>query len=125
MQPYIIIIKPYLLPGKRIYGAFVPDIPGCAVTGKTLEQTLELIRASLRTALIDMVEAGKDIPQPTEFAKWEQDYRESVEALEPEDILVALVGADMASIKALMSETDAKLPNETIITLLPLSNTIP
>jgi predicted RNase H-like HicB family nuclease len=125
MQPYIIIIKPYLLPGKRIYGAFVPDIPGCAVTGKTLEQTLDLIRASLRTALVGMVEAGKEIPQPTEFAKWEQDYRESVEALEPEDILVALVGADMASIKALISETDAKLPNETIITLSPLSNPIP
>jgi predicted RNase H-like HicB family nuclease len=125
MQPYIIIIKPYLLPGKRIYGAFVPDIPGCAVTGKTLEQTLDLIRASLRTALVGMVEAGKEIPQPTEFAKWEQDYRESVEALEPEDILVALVGADMASIKALISETDAKLPNETISTFLPLSNPIP
>lgn len=95
-----------MLPGKRIYGAFVPDIPECIVTGKTVEQTLDLIRDSLRTALIGMLEAGKDIPQPTEFAKWEQDYRESVEALEPEDILVALVGADMASIKALMSKAD-------------------
>lgn len=104
MQPYIIIIKPYRLSGKRIYGAFAPDIPGCTVTGTTLEQTLELIRSSLRTALVGMMEAGEDIPRPTEFAKWEQDYRESVEALEPEDILVALVGADIASIQALMSE---------------------
>jgi len=97
MQPYIIIIKPYLLPDKRIYGAFVPDIPGCTVTGKTVEQTLELVRASLRSALVGMVEEGKDFPQPTEFAKWEQDYRESVEVLAPEDILVALVAPDMPS----------------------------
>ena len=71
MQPYIIIIKPYLLPDKRIYGAFVPDIPGCTVTGKTVEQTLELVRTSLRTALLGMVEAGVKIPPPTEFAQWE------------------------------------------------------
>lgn len=86
-----------MLPDKRIYGAFVPDIPGCTVTGKTVEQTLELVRTSLRTALLGMVEAGVKIPPPTEFAQWEQDYRESVESLAPEDILVALLAPDMPS----------------------------
>lgn len=106
MQPYIIIIKPYLLPNKRIYGAFVPDIPGCAVTGKTVEQTLELVRISLRTALVGMMEAGVKIPPPTEFAQWEQDYRESVEVLAPEDILVALVAPNMPPIFALTNAAD-------------------
>lgn len=106
MQPYIIIIKPYLLPDKRIYGAFVPDIPGCTVTGTTVEQTLKLVRTSLRTALLGMVEAGVKIPPPTDFAQWEQDFRESVEVLAPEDILVALVAPDMPSVFASANTAD-------------------
>ena len=42
------------------YSAFSPDVPGCVVTGKTIEETLQLTREALAFHL----EALEEIPQP-------------------------------------------------------------
>lgn len=65
METYIIIIEPYILPkgGDVLYGAFVPDVPGCTATGKSLDEVLEHTRAALAAAFRALRMAGRKIPQ--------------------------------------------------------------
>ncbi len=91
METYLVIIKPFSTQHGRIYGAFAPDIPGCAVTGTTIEQTLDLVRSSLRSAVKSMVSSGQMLPAPTSIAHAEEEYRFSIDNTEQEQILMALV----------------------------------
>jgi predicted RNase H-like HicB family nuclease len=47
------------------YSAYVPDLPGCIATGKTLEETERLIREALELHLNGLREDGLPIPQPS------------------------------------------------------------
>ena len=47
------------------YRAFVPDLPGCAVCGDTLEETLRLIREAIAFHIEGLVEDGQPVPEPT------------------------------------------------------------
>jgi predicted RNase H-like HicB family nuclease len=47
------------------YSAYVPDLPGCAAAGSTLEETSDLIRGSVEMHLDAMREDGDPIPEPT------------------------------------------------------------
>jgi len=53
---YLVIIEK----ATSNYSAFSPDVPGCAVTGKTIEETLELMKEALDFHL----EALDEIPKP-------------------------------------------------------------
>ena len=46
------------------YGAFAPDVPGCASLGETLEETRRLMSEGLRFHLDMLVEDGEPIPEP-------------------------------------------------------------
>ncbi len=50
--------------GKN-YSAYVPDLPGCIATGKTLEETERLIREAVELHLNGLREDGLPIPQPS------------------------------------------------------------
>jgi len=50
------------------YSAYVPDLPGCAAAGFTLEETTELIRGAVEMHLEAMREDGDAIPEPTTVA---------------------------------------------------------
>ncbi|HEV2202767.1 MAG TPA: type II toxin-antitoxin system HicB family antitoxin [Bryobacteraceae bacterium] len=50
------------------YSAYVPDLPGCAAAGPTLEETTELIRGAAELHLETMREDGDAIPEPTTLA---------------------------------------------------------
>jgi predicted RNase H-like HicB family nuclease len=43
----------------------LPDLPGCAAAGLTLEETTELIRGAVEMHLEAMREDGDAIPEPT------------------------------------------------------------
>lgn len=47
------------------YGAYVPDLPGCVATGKTMEEIEEQIREAIEFHLRGMREDGLPIPEPT------------------------------------------------------------
>ena len=50
------------------YGAYVPDLPGCVATGKTLEKVRRLIREAVQLHLEGMRQDGERIPEPTSIA---------------------------------------------------------
>ncbi len=91
MENYIIIIEQYEIPGGKIYGAFAPDVPGCVVTGKTLETTLDQVRSSLRSSLQNIVTTGQKPPAPKSFEECEKLYREAGEPLERDNIIVTVL----------------------------------
>ena len=51
------------------WAAYVPDLPGCISTGKTLEETERNIREAIQGHLKTMHDFGQPVPPPTSLAK--------------------------------------------------------
>jgi len=49
---------------KQNYSAYVPDVPGCVATGKTVQQTLNNLREAVEFHFDGMREDGEAIPDP-------------------------------------------------------------
>jgi predicted RNase H-like HicB family nuclease len=47
------------------YSAYVPDLPGCIATGKTVDETLENIRDAIRMHIEGLREDGLPVPEPS------------------------------------------------------------
>ena len=47
------------------WAAYVPDLPGCITTGRTLEETKRNMREAIRLHLEAMAEVGEPIPPPS------------------------------------------------------------
>lgn len=45
------------------YGAYVPDLPGCAVVGATMEEVRRLIAEAIDFHIEGLQESGYDVPQ--------------------------------------------------------------
>jgi predicted RNase H-like HicB family nuclease len=56
--------------GKRNYSAYLPDLPGCVATGKTLDEVRERMREAIELHLAGLREDGLPIPQPTTLADY-------------------------------------------------------
>jgi predicted RNase H-like HicB family nuclease len=54
------------------WAAYVPDLPGCMTTGKTLDETERNIREAVEGHLQLMRELGEPIPQPTTAVSYVQ-----------------------------------------------------
>ena len=50
------------------WAAYVPDLPGCMTTGRTIEETTVNIREAIRGHLETLWEYGDPIPMPTSVA---------------------------------------------------------
>jgi len=46
------------------YSAYVPDLPGCIATGKTVQETLDHLRSAMQMHVDGMREDGDTIPDP-------------------------------------------------------------
>jgi len=44
------------------YSAFVPDLPGCVSTGRTVEETVENIREAIQFHIDGLLEDGDPLP---------------------------------------------------------------
>ena len=55
--------------GESNWAAYVPDLPGCMSTGKTIEETERNIREAIEGHLRTLREFGDPIPRPTSVAK--------------------------------------------------------
>jgi predicted RNase H-like HicB family nuclease len=51
------------------YSAYVPDLPGCVSTGRTLNEVERSIREAIEFHLEGMREVGEPIPEPTSIAR--------------------------------------------------------
>jgi predicted RNase H-like HicB family nuclease len=63
---YVMIIEP----GDRNYSAYLPDLPGCIATGKTIEEVRQRMREAIELHLEGMRSDGLPIPQPTSLADY-------------------------------------------------------
>ena len=46
------------------YGAYAPDLPGCAVVGETREEVVQLIQEAIEFHLQSLKEHGDEVPPP-------------------------------------------------------------
>ncbi len=51
--------------GETSFGAYVPDLPGCAAVADTREEVLELIQDAIEFHLEGLREDGQPIPEPS------------------------------------------------------------
>jgi len=58
---YLVVVEE----GPTSYGAYVPDLPGCAVVGETREEVLTLIREAIQFHLEGLRENGHPVPRPS------------------------------------------------------------
>ncbi|HXU40407.1 MAG TPA: type II toxin-antitoxin system HicB family antitoxin [Blastocatellia bacterium] len=58
---YAIVIEK----AAKNYAAYVPDLPGCVATGKTVEETEQQIREAIEFHIRGMREDGLPIPAPS------------------------------------------------------------
>jgi len=58
-QSYLIVIER----GPRNCSAYSPDVPGCAATGATVEQTLARMQRALLAHLRGFAEDGEPVPR--------------------------------------------------------------
>ncbi len=47
------------------YSAYCPDLPGCVATGKTPDETVEMMREAIEYHLSGLAEDGLPIPEST------------------------------------------------------------
>ena len=61
MKRYAVVFEK----AENNWAAYVPDLPGCITTGKTLEETKRNIREAIELHLEAMREVGEAIPEPS------------------------------------------------------------
>ena len=52
------------------YSAYVPDLPGCIATGRTVEAVEKEIRAAIRFHIEGLEGDGLPVPKPTSIAEY-------------------------------------------------------
>lgn len=66
MSRFLIIIEK----GNRNYSAYVPDLPGCIATGKTLEEVKANMRQAIKMHIQGMIEDHEPIPVSDTLAEY-------------------------------------------------------
>jgi len=65
---YLVVVEK----GENSYGAYLPDLPGCAVVGETREEVLQLIREAVELHVSAMREQGAALPEPVSSIEYVQ-----------------------------------------------------
>ena len=55
--------------GDESFGAYVPDLPGCAAVGATREEALQLVREAIALHIEGLKEQGLPVPAPRSQAE--------------------------------------------------------
>jgi predicted RNase H-like HicB family nuclease len=66
MSRYLIVIEN----AGSNYSAYSPDLPGCATTGSTVEQTKKNMEGAIEFHLEGLREEGLPVPQPSSIAEY-------------------------------------------------------
>ncbi|HET7212189.1 MAG TPA: type II toxin-antitoxin system HicB family antitoxin [Terriglobia bacterium] len=65
---YVVIIEK----GIDSWGAYVPDLPGCAIVAETRNEALKLIREAVDLHIEGLREAGSPIPEAQSTVEYVQ-----------------------------------------------------
>jgi len=57
---YLVVVEK----GESSFGAFVPDLPGCAAVAETRREVLKLIREGIALHIEALRDAGEPVPPP-------------------------------------------------------------
>jgi len=68
MMRYLVVIER----GENSFGAYAPDLPGCAVVGETREEALQLIREAIELHITSLRETGCPVPEPASTTEYVQ-----------------------------------------------------
>jgi predicted RNase H-like HicB family nuclease len=63
---YAIVIEK----AKNNYSAYVPDLPGCIATGRTIEETEQQIREAIEFHIEGLQLDGSPVPEPTSLVSF-------------------------------------------------------
>ena len=63
---YAVIIEE----GENSFGAYVPDLPGCAAVAKTKEELLRLIQEAIDFHIEGLREDGQPVPEPSSSVEY-------------------------------------------------------
>jgi len=63
---YVVIVEK----GPNSFGAYVPDLPGCAVVGETREEVLQLIREAAELHITSLRGQGDVVPEPASSSEF-------------------------------------------------------
>ena len=64
MKKFTVVVES----GPNNYSGYVPELPGCISTGKTLQEITANIREAIELHLEGMMEDGLPIPEPASLA---------------------------------------------------------
>jgi predicted RNase H-like HicB family nuclease len=56
--------------GDCVFGAYVPELPGCVSVGETRDEVLHLIREAIQFHLEGLRENGESIPEALSSAEY-------------------------------------------------------
>ena len=56
--------------GEQNYSAYLPDLPGCIATGKTIEELKQRMSEAIELHLRGLREDGLAIPEPTSLGEY-------------------------------------------------------
>jgi predicted RNase H-like HicB family nuclease len=65
---YLVIVEE----GRNSVGAYVPDLPGCAVVAESREEALRLIQDAMAMHIESLQEAGCPVPKPASSTEYVQ-----------------------------------------------------
>jgi predicted RNase H-like HicB family nuclease len=68
MMRYLVVVEK----GGNSFGAYVPDLPGCAVVAETRDEAIQLIREAIELHISGMREQGNPIPEPASTTEYVQ-----------------------------------------------------
>jgi predicted RNase H-like HicB family nuclease len=63
---YAVIIEE----GESSFGAYVPDLPGCAAVAETKEEVVRLIQEAIDFHIEGLREDGQPIPEPSSSVEY-------------------------------------------------------
>ena len=66
MYRFLVIIEQ----GIHNYSAYVPDLPGCIATGRTLDEVKKNMREAIELHLQGMAEDNEEIPVPQSLGEY-------------------------------------------------------
>jgi predicted RNase H-like HicB family nuclease len=61
MKRYAIVIEK----AKSNYGGYVPDLPGCVATGRTVKETERRLREAIEIHVAGLRQDGIRVPEPS------------------------------------------------------------
>ncbi|HEX8116953.1 MAG TPA: type II toxin-antitoxin system HicB family antitoxin [Pyrinomonadaceae bacterium] len=63
---YAVIIEE----GDNSFGAYVPDLPGCAAVAETREELMKLIQEAIDFHIEGLREDGRPVPEPSSSVEY-------------------------------------------------------